>query len=359
MATQRKQVTIHYRKFAKNASTGQQSLEQLIRSAMNAVADDGVAVKARYRHRLYTAGVDSLFVNVYQDSSDGDALVFGDILHFTQGHLQALCETADPDAPSVPVQQMRAPERSEYVHSQMFWMVKGDHAFVLQSLSLKTEHVENYFRWLLTARTGVMASAGDVRLDAKFDPQAVGGDLGDIQEIVVGGVAVPPAPTPSEAEDAENAPTESVREVVTTGQVQTQAPTGWAQATEVLRTLLGGDANVKSLMAAIPLEAELSVQVHIGYRTRKRQVNRAALHQLEAGLRHLPDSQLQIKAKGAKIAADGTIRLHHNANIKLIRAQDGESEIVGSLLDPADVLRAMKEAYNYLVSNGKIQEAAS
>ena len=108
-------------------------------------------------------------------------------------------------------------------------------------------------------------------------------------------------------------------------------------------------------MKAVPADAELNVQVHIGYQTKKRKIDRVALRQLETGLRNLPDSQLQIKAKGARVAADGTVRLHHDASIRLIKTLDGESQIIGTLLDPTDVLRAMVEAYSNFVANGKIQ----
>jgi hypothetical protein len=100
----------------------------------------------------------------------------------------------------------------------------------------------------------------------------------------------------------------------------------------------------------------LNVQVHIGYQTKKRKIDRVALKQLETGLRNLPDSQLQVKSKGARLASDGTIRLNHNASIRLVKAQDGDNQLIGTLLDPVDVLRAMVEAYSNFVANGKIQE---
>lgn len=348
MAVDRKPVTIHYRKFYR-AATVQHPLEELVRCAMNTV-DDGVQIRNRYLSRLLSVGNDSYFINTYSDGAGTTPLVFGDILHFTKGHLQALCRTADDTAASVQVQQMKAPEQSEYVHSQMFWMVKGDHAFVVQSMSLKTTEFEQYLDWLLKTRTTNLASTHSIILDAKFDADVVGGDLEDIQEIVVGGVATP-APTVQDQEVVEQE-----RVVTQSGQVDTSRSAGWATAKAILRELLGGDANVESLMRAVPADAELNVQVHIGYQTKKRKIDRVALKQLETGLRNLPDSQLQVKSKGARLASDGTIRLHHNASIRLVKAQDGDNQLIGTLLDPADVLRAMVEAYSNFVANGKIQQ---
>lgn len=349
MAQERKPITIHYRKFNRPA-TVHQTLEQLVRSAMDSPTDGGIPLRNRYLARLNVVGSDNYFINTYNDGSGSTTLVFGDILHFTKGHLQALCRTADQTAASVPVQQMKAPEQSEYVHSQMFWMVKDDHAFVVQSMSLRTPEFEQYLDWLLKAKTAMLPTTHPVILDAKFDEDAIGGDLGDIQEIIVGGVASA-APTLPDGETSER-----ITEVTQHGQIDTGRTTGRATATEVLRVLLGGEANVASLMQAVPADAELSVQVHIGYQTKKRKVDRVALRQLETGLRNLPDSQLAVKSKGARMATDGTIRLHHNASIRLIKALDGDNQLIGSLLDPTDVLRAMVEAYSNFVANGKIPD---
>ncbi|WP_220815663.1 hypothetical protein [Pseudomonas paralcaligenes] len=353
MASERKSVTVHYRKFIRPDGI-KYSLEQMIRSAMDYPIDGGIQLKHRYLERLREVGTDNYFVNLYQDSADTFGFVFGDILHFSKGHLQALAQTADQKASSVPVQQLKAPEQSEYVHSQMFWMIKDDHAFVLQSLSLKTAELEEYLTWLLQNKSSILGSTNNVTLTSKFDIEDVGGELADIQEIVIGGVATPP-PLSSESEPTDTI-VEKVSEVTQHGQIDTGRTTGWATARKILSELLGGEANVASLMESVPPDAELNVQVHIGFKTRKRKVDRVALTQLETGLRNLPDSQLQVKAKGGKVGSDGSIRLHHNASVKLIKALDGENEIIGSLLDPADVLRATIEAYSTLVANGKITE---
>lgn len=351
MAVEKKQVKIHYRKFSRDATYPGQTLETMIRTAMSSNIG-GATLKDRYTSRVQTVGNDNFFVNTYSDvASDGAGLVFGDVIHFTKGHLQALFKVGQENIPSAPVQQMPAPALSEYVHSQMFWMVKGDHVFVIQSVSLKTENFEMYLKWLLSTQTSNLPANLEIVLAAKFDQGLVGGDLDDIQEIVVGGVATHASePLPPNQPLGE----EVTREVTSTGEVGASRQTGWAQAREILKTLLGGDATVNQFMLGVPADAELKVEVHIGYKTRKRQVSRAALRQLETGLRNLPDSQLQVKSKGSSKAADGSIRLHHDAGINLIKTLDGDIEIAGSLLDPTDVLRAMYEAYSVFIANGKI-----
>jgi hypothetical protein len=355
MATERKPVTIHYRKFSRPIGISN-TLEELIRSAMDTIDGNGHRIRDRYLSRTRKVGTDNFFINLFDDGSGGTPLVFGDVLHFTKGHLQALCRTANQNASMVPVQQMRAPAQSEYVHSQMFWMVKGDHAFVLQSQSLKTGEFEEYLDWLLKTCTSKLNANHSIILEARFDAQAIGGDLEDIKEIIIGGIATSPALTvPDRSNLASEEFVEEERVVTQHGHIGTGGSTGFAGAHQILSVLLGGDAKVASLLSAVPEDAELNVQVHIGYATKRRNINRTALKQLETGLRNLPDSQLQVKSKGANLASDGTIRLHHPVSIRLLRAQEGDSQIVGSLLDPTDVLRAMFEAYSTFVGNGKIQ----
>lgn len=358
MAIERKPVTIHYRRLDRSGGVfPEASLEEMIKAAMNSTIG-GTQLKKSYLQRVQPSGDDNFFVNTYFESAtDGTPLVFGDVIHFTKGHLQALFGVADPNAPAAPVQQMPAPALSEYVHSQMFWMVKGDHVFVIQSISLKTEQWENYLKWLLSTQTSQFPAHLPVILAAKFSREMGGGDLDDIQEIVVGGVATPAAAPTDVPVPSEGAPDQIVeRDVTATGGLDANRRTSWAQARQILSTLLGGDASVNDFMSAVPADADLRVEVHIGYKTRKRQVSRVALRQLETGLRNLPDSQLQVKSKGASRAADGSIRLHYDASVRLIKARHGEVEKIGSLIDPSDALRAMLEAYNNFVANGKISD---
>lgn len=352
MAGERKQAVIHYRKFDRNGNPSGASLEHMVRRALNAPANppsNGARVRDLASARIMTIGDDNYFINTYAESGPAqEPLVFGDVIHFTNGHLQALFQMVQ-GAPTLPVHQMPAPAQTEYVHSQMFWMVKGDHVFVIQSMSLRTDLLESYLAWLLVT-TNQLQHGSQVLLAARFDEEAIGGDLNDIKEIIVGGVA---APLPEER--PQQARAQQAREVSQQTNVNAGGQAGWAQARAILSTLLDGEANVSRVMSSIPEDADLHVEVHIGYKTRRRQISRTGLRHLEMGLRNLPDSQLQVRAKNTNVAADGTVRLHHNASIRLIKVRNGNNEIIGSLLDPTDVIRAMHEAYTVFVNNGKIQ----
>ncbi|WP_341667344.1 hypothetical protein [Alcaligenes sp. SDU_A2] len=355
MALARKPVTVHYRRYVRES--GSPTLEQMVHSAMNAHnASVEARVRDRYTLRIQEVEADNFLANIFVDSSaEGHDLAFGDVVHFTKGHMQAVLQMSDQTLSQLAVAQMAAPERSEYVHSQMFWMVKGDHVFVIQSTSLQTEALEKYLAWLLSKY--VANWIGNVTLAAKFDSAVVGGDLGDIKEIVIGGaLSGPQAPT-DEASSSNVADPPQIREVTTTDDLMSRVSSGQEMVRGVLEALLNHDsAAADRVLESVPADAELHVQVHIGYKTRRRKVDRAPLRNLEVGLRHIPDSQLSVFSKGSKTSPDGSVRLHHNASIRLIKSQNGDSEIVGSLLDPHDVLRAMCQAYAVMMADGKIAD---
>lgn len=347
MAVGKKPVKIHYRRFDSSFMQDDKSLEDLVHQAMNSIVD-GAKIRSRFASRLQVLGEHNYFVNFYEEKCGEVDLAFGDVLHFTEGHMQALFRKVSNDAEKVEVRQMPAPEKAEYVHSQMFWMIKGNHVFVLQSQSLKTNDLEDYLAWLLQKKSQVLRSDVPIVLASQFDQSVIGGDIGDIQEIIIGGVAA----KPNNENEAKSAPVVISKESTITqdNNIDLGNVAGWDTARKILVELLGSDARVDSLLNAVPQDVDLRVQVHIGYQTKKKKIDRVALKQIETGIRNMPDSQIQIKAKGQNRGFDGNIRLHHNANIDLLRVQDRN----GTLLDPVDVQRAMVEAYSIFVSNGKI-----
>lgn len=358
MALARKPVTIHYRRYVRDNDAP--TLEMMIHRAMNARCETlGAAVRDRYTLRIQTVGADNFLANIFDDSgaeNEDQPVAFGDVVHFTKGHMQAVLEMTDHTLPQLAVAQMAAPERSEYVHSQMFWLVKGDHVFVIQSTSLQTEALERYLAWLLSQR--VPGWEGNVTLAAKFDSAVVGGDLGDIKEIVIGGaLSGPQAPSEEDGTAAHQSTQTQVREITSTSDVMSRVSSGQEMVRGVLEALLNHDsAAADRVLESVPSDAELHVQVHIGYKTRRRKVDRAPLRNLEVGLRHIPDSQLSVLSQGSKTSPDGSVRLHHNASVRLIKSGNGDSEIIGSLLDPRDVLRAMWQAYAVMMADGKIAD---
>lgn len=327
----RQAIAVHYRKLGDvTGAFGTQTLEAAIRKAMQ-YHSDGNQILGHWKLRAWEVppnAEDTLLMNLHHD---GGGYFFGDLTQYTKGYMQTLIEQND-DMPVLSVEQQPAPKGKEYVHSMMYWLVVGSHVLLIQSRSLMSKHLEEYLTWLLKDRTPTIAATGHVMLQAKFDAAEVGGDLNDIQEIIVGGSADIHSSLPTDEGPTERT-VESYREVAK------RMP--WKQrAIEVLRAVMANEADVQQLLQSIPQDADLQVSVHIGYKA-SRKVSRAPMQQ---ALRHLPEGEIKARGRDGKITGSD-IRLHHTVHILKN----------GSLLDPKDVIRALRETYKYFVDNGKIQ----
>jgi hypothetical protein len=109
----------------------------------------------------------------------------------------------------------------------------------------------------------------------------------------------------------------------------------------VLQAVMNNEADVQNLLESIPEDADLDVSVHIGYKTKKRRVSRAPMQQ---ALRNLPDGEITAVGKHGKLTGKD-IRLSYPVRVLS----------TGSLLDPTDVQAKLKDAYDYFVTNGKIE----
>lgn len=295
---------------------------------------DGGRVSEHWKRRAWLvppSDDETLLMNVYHD--DG-SFFFGDLTQYTRGFLQALLAEVE-DVPMLTVEQEPPPEGKEYVHSMMYWMAIGNHLLMAQSRSLTGKQLEEYLTWLLKDRTATIEPTGHVILQSKFDAEEVGGDLADISEIIVGGKTAVAHPEPKP-----EPPPLREREVEAYRELAERRP--WRdRAIEVLRAVMNNEADVQELLDSMPEDADLQVSVHIGYRTRRRRVTRAPMQQ---ALRNLPEGEITAIGKHGRLTGKD-IRLSYPARI--LKS--------GSLLDLEDVVRALREAYNYFVENGKIE----
>jgi hypothetical protein len=332
VSAERQQVTIQYR-YLQDATgaLGGKSLEEAIRAAMTSVLGGSKKLSEDWSQRacgIPPSSEDSMLMNIYHD---GGNCYFGDLTHFTKGHLHTLL-VEQANVPMLSVEQMAPPQGKEHVHSLMYWLSVGNHLLLIQSRSLGTKQLEQYLTWLLKDKTGVIGSSAHVILGFKFDVANVGGgDLDDIREIIVGGTAA----AISFEEPRPDTP------VIVEGHEQIKTAKTWAErAVDVLRAVLASEADVNKLLSSIPDPNDLEVYVHIGYKTRKRKVSRAPMQE---ALRHLPDGEITAIGRHAR-STGKDVRLHYNANV--LRSN--------SLLDPKDTLRALREAYEYFEANGRL-----
>lgn len=330
---ERQSVTIHYRRFTdEHGLLGGRTLEEFVNNALDTEADGG-RLKADWSRRtrlLPPDETDTHFINLFGDSNGH---FFADLTHFTRGHMQALLERAE-NTPILNVSQMPAPEGREYLHSVMYWLTRGNHVLVLQSRSVGTKQLEEYLSWLLHERSGLVDRSESIVLEMVLDADEVGGDLEDITSIVIGGSPLAPAPEPAVRRDGGDREVEEYRGI--------ERKHAWAaRMKEVLRAVMNSDADVDELLESVPDGADLDVVVQIGYKLKRREVTRAPM---QRALRNLPDGDIRAVSKNGR-QSGRDVRLSYSARVAKI----------GSLLDPVDVERALREAYDSFVNNGKIQ----
>lgn len=330
---QRQPATIHYRRLVDVTNAfNSKTLESAVREALSQKVS-GSALSEHWKKRAWLVppgNQDTLLTNIFEN---GDGFFFGDLTQYTKGFMQSLLSNME-DVAMLEVEQQPPPEGKEYIHSMMYWMVIGNHVFIIQSRSLNAKHLEEYLTWLLKDRTGILGPVGHVLLQAQFDAEDVGGDLDDISEIIVGGlpgvstaVVEPPKQVPAIAES------DTYREIA--------ARKPWPErAMDVLKAVMNSEADLEELLESIPAEADLQVSVRIGYKSKKRKVSRAPMQQ---ALRNLPEGEIKALGKNGRQSGKD-VRLSYPARIAT----------KGSLLEPGDVVRALREAYSYFVSNGKI-----
>lgn len=329
----RQAVTVHYRRLADaTGAFGSLTLEAAVRKAMNSQSDGG-KLSAHWKRRAWLVppgSSETLLMNLH---SDGGTFYFGDLTLYTKGYMQALLAEV-PDVPSLSVEQQAPPKGKEYIHSMMYWLIINNHVLMIQSRSLLSKQLEEYLTWLLKDRTTAISPTGQVILQAKFDADDVGGDLNDIREIIVGGQATRLG---TSATAVTEVPVDA-KEKVKYSEIGTRKP--WpTRAIEVLRAVMNNEADVQKLLESVPEGANLDIAVHIGYKAR-REVSRAPMQE---ALRNLPEGEITAIGRNGRMTGND-IRLSHPVNV--IKS--------GNLLDPADVVRALREAYKFFVDNGKI-----
>lgn len=337
-APERRPATIYYKKV--EASFGGipgGTLEEAVRRAFGTATEDGGRIGDVWSQRCRTDPQNSqehVFINHHQD--DGN-LYFGDLVGFTRGRSQVLLSNLG-NVPEVDISQFSPPDQQEFMNAMMFWMLRGNHAFVIQSAALRTEALELYFSWLLSERTNLAPSDFHAMLidEVRFDGDAPDGSE-KIKKMTIGG-RIPGNLTPAPGSEAPISRTRVERSDV--GEIA-ESDGGWAR--RVLNAALGDQERVNAALRQIPSDANLKVSVSLGYERTRRDIDRTALRDMMRAARNVPDSDLEAVTDAGKIKGD-KIRLTYSPRILTI----------GDLFDRNDVKRAMVEAYQNFVANGRI-----
>ncbi|RYF06838.1 MAG: hypothetical protein EOO77_26400 [Oxalobacteraceae bacterium] len=107
-----------------------------------------------------------------------------------------------------------------------------------------------------------------------------------------------------------------------------------------------GDVEAQKIIDSMPEDAALDVTVNIGYRAKKRKLQREFMRNLESGLRNIPDGEIKVRDKYGEIKGDDA-RL--SADMSVQKISDNSS-----LLDLQSVRDQMEEVHRRFVHDGKI-----
>ncbi|MFL9503009.1 hypothetical protein ACJMQP_23370 [Rhodopseudomonas palustris] len=223
----------------------------------------------------------------------------------------------------------------DYLRGVAYWLVVGDHLFVVQHTSIQTKAFEEYFKMLFDM-TGVTTESETFGLKAVFNKTVVGGDLDEIMAVEVGGILSHGLPEIISTE------AKIVEEQETIGRTTSR----FEKALDVLKAVFG-EPDAERILRDIPEEAELEVDVRFGYKTRRRGVSRAALADIARSARNLPDGEVTAFGRDGKQIGDD-LRLSLPMPFELLREH-------GALLDLEDARTQLMRVYQRFIEDGKIE----
>ena len=334
---------VHYRKLVREdaAISDGKTLSHAIGEALDRQHLNGGIYRDNWRYRLTPPPDDAdqrrLANNVHTDAETA----FGNLCAYTPGDLQALIDANTVSGDSANVAESIAPSGNEYLKGIAYWLVVGDHCYIVQHIAVRTKALEEYLTWFLRDATQIIGSSGTITLQAAFDAASVGGDLDNVHSIEIGGLVpetvrdtVPPIPP-------EGTQTRKIEERRTLGGGKAL----FEKAVKVLSDILG-PLEAEKILAKVPPEAALEVMVNIGYRAKRRGVDRATMSELATSLRNIDDGEVKILAKDGKLQGDA-VWLQAQMPFKRMRSN-------GNLLDLENVRNQLREVHRRFLHDGRI-----
>ena len=338
MAGTTRYATVHYRKLDSSADLPL-PLADAVEQALDAVTN-GVRYRDDWRCRVETLPADPpqrRFINAVH--SNGQT-AFGTLCAYTEQQMQALISTGPAVASAdVSVSDVQAPTDSDYLHGIAYWLLIGDHCYVVQHPRVTSKALEQYLTWLLR-RAGILNDTQAVVLRSDFDLSVVGGDPDDVTSIRIGG-SVPE--TVGDDDGGVELRTRDVEERKFVGKFQRT----FSKASALLNALFG-DLGARDVLNKVPEGVALDVAVDITYRSTKRKFDRSSLNAISTRLRNLDDGDLRIRGRNGTTHGNDA-RLHMNMPFKLVREN-------GSLLDLADARAQLRRVHDRFLEDGKITD---
>ena len=334
--------TVHYRKLDRDGAVLDDgtTLSSAIHDALDEQHPEGGRYRDNWLHRLMPSFEDSDQKRVINNVHTDAQTAFGELCAYTPGDLQALIDANAASGVSAAIAETGAPGGNEYLKGIAYWLVVGDHCYVVQHVAVRTKALEEYLTWFLHDATHIIGSNKKVMLRATFDISAIGGDLDNVRSIEIGGLV--PEGVQDRGTSEKSALPLSVREErKTVGEKK-----AWFLKAKKIVEELYGTVEASKIIKRIPEEAALDVTVNIGYRAVRRGIDTSFMDSLAKGLRNIDDGEVKIRAKNGIIQGDDA-RLQAHMPFKLVRAN-------GALLDHEDVRLQLREVHDRFLKDGKI-----
>lgn len=351
----RKPCRIHYRKLVRNnGSFPELPLHERIAAALNTAMPDGSLIRSRVGNRVAASPTQAGYqrtLNNYQIEHD---YVFGTTCLFAPGEMQALLRLTGDEAQAnlaavleaFEISEQRAPDGHEYLHGITYWTAIGDHFYQIQHIALQSGAMEQYLTWLLRDQASVITQQQFVTLQSVFDREQLGDE--DVNFIQVGGIIpetlrAEPAGQPqglATPEDVARIVEIEERERLGGGML------GFDKGKRILEELYG-DVRAQEMLDAVPAEAALEVSVNIGFRSKRRRLEKQFMNDLAAGLRNLPDGEVTVRTRGGT-AKGPDARLFLDLSVERVSDASG-------LLSLDDARNQMLEVHRRFLHDGKIE----
>lgn len=257
----------------------------------------------------------------------------GEMFDYTRGHQQPTAEF-DDDADQLELSSIAPPDnKMEFLHSILYFGIKGNAVILAQSTSLKALQFEEYINWMLR-EVGVLSDKDFVAL-CDQPPIEKDEELGNTKGIEIKApVYLSPSKTPP-ARQSEITDTKSI----------SLKPSG--SAWEALRTLLPAEINLPSKLSSsdIVRERSLEVRLFLTWSNNQKDDSTDLMDGISNQLRHV-DSELDytIHTRSGKITRD---------EIKLKKPVSVPTDSKG-LVRRDEMWERIRNWLNELVSDDKI-----
>lgn len=344
-ADKKKIARVHYRMFnRKSGFDCGRTLQELFRAALETTTVDGGTFGDSWTSRRFEVANSNGNYRFCHELEDGAAGLSGMLCLYSPEEYLAVIRAQQKEASNgeheslaealenIEIAERQPPEGEEILKSHAYFLVKDDHVFIVSSMALRPDSLQDYLFDFLKA-TGHMIESDAFELKAAFDPVALGADEKP-RAIEIGGIVHrPPAETDTRIVEVDARST--------LGQTRI-----FQQAYDVLAAVVGS-LKADEIMAKVPPDANLEVDVSFSYRAKRKKLERVALDDLASAVRDLPDGQVKILGENSTVV-NGEARLHMDMPFLRIRPN-------GALLNLGDVRSVLTKVYARFVEDGKIE----